>query len=333
MAPASAALKDYIQALRPQNSMLTALATALPVLLVDRAFTPRVLLLLVLGFLLNCTASIHNNITDLAYDMKVSYTSDRVVGKRIPMRNAKAVYATLLAISLSLGAFLAGVNPMDPRPNWWALFALFFTAGIVSAYNLFGKTHFSWGVCISLGIASLVWYGAILSGSMSDVAIFIIVYLALQSGFMQNLEGGLKDVATDVSNMAAFFGVRSDGKALRVSRTFMAVTHGYKVVMSALVVYIVYRTVGPLHPVAFFVCILTALSFVVIQVLLDFRSFDRARTIRFFGYHEALMWLMVPAVIYPIIGIWLTLFVALLPLVFYVIYNRAVHGTMLVPDI
>jgi hypothetical protein len=42
---------------------------------------------------------------------------------------------------------------------------------------------------------------------------------------------------------------------------------------------------------------------------------------------------MVPAVIYPIIGIWLTLFVALLPLVFYVIYNRSVHGTMLVPDI
>lgn len=331
--PEKATLKDYVQAVRPQNSMLTALATALPVLLVDRAFTLRVVELLLLGFLLNCTASIHNNITDFAYDMKVSYTSDRVVGTRIPMRSAKAVYAALLVISLSLGAFLAGVNPLDFRPNAWALLALFFTAGIVSAYNLFGKTHYIWGICISLGIASLVWFGAILSGSMSNVAVFIIVYLALQSGFMQNLEGGLKDVATDVSNMAAAMGVRSDGKSLHVSGAFMAATHGLKMVMSALVLYILYSTVGLLHPVAFFIFLLTALSFVVIQMLLNFKTFNRAKIIRFFGYHEALMWLMVPAVVYPIIGIWLTLFVALLPLVFYVIYNRAVHGTMLVPDI
>jgi len=333
MAEGSATLKDYIQAVRLQNSMLTALATALPVMLVDRALTIRVLLLLVLGFLLNSTASIHNNITDFSYDMKVRYTSDRVVGTRIPMRKAKAYYATLLVISLSLGAYLAGANPLDFRPDPWAILALFFTAGIVSAYNLLGKTHFVWGICISLGIASLVWYGAILSGSMSNVAIFILVYLALQSGFMQNLEGGLKDVATDVSNLAAFFGVRSDGRKLHVPKAFMAVVHGYKIVMSALVIYILYQTVGLLHPVAFFVYILTALSFVVIQVLLDMKTFDRARIIRFFGYHEALMWLMVPAVVFPIIGIWLTLFVALLPLVFYVLYNRLVHGTMLVPDI
>ena len=333
MAESKATLRDYIQAVRPQNSMLTALATALPVLIVDQAFTLSVVELLLLGFLLNCTASIHNNITDFSYDMKVSYTSDHVVGTRIPMSRAKAVYAALLVISLSLGAFLAGVNPLDFRPNGWALLALFFTAGIVSAYNLYGKTHYIWGICISLGIASLVWYGAILSGSMSNLAIFIIVYLALQSGFMQNLEGGLKDVATDVSNMAAAMGVRSDGNALHVSKTFMAVTHGYKVVMSALVVLVLYQTARLLHPVAFFIYLLTALSFVVIQVLMNFKTFDRAKVIRFFGYHEALMWLMVPAVIFPIVGIWLTLFVALLPLVFYVIYNRAVHGTMLVPDI
>jgi len=333
MADQGAKVKDYIQAVRPQNSMLTALATALPVILVDKAFTLRVFELLLLGFLLNSTASIHNNITDFAYDTKVRYTSDRVVGTRIPMRTAKALYATLLAISLSLGTFLAGFNPLDLHPNLWALLALFFTAGIVSAYNLYGKTHFIWGICISLGIASLVWYGAILSGSMSNVAIFIIVYLALQSGFMQNLEGGLKDVATDVSNMAAFFGARSDGKALQVSGTFRAATHGLKIVMSGLVFYILSSTVGLLHPVAFFIYLLTALSFVVIQMLLNFKTFERARIIRFFGYHEALMWLMVPAVIFPIIGIWLTLFVALLPLGFYVIYNRSVHGTMLVPDI
>jgi hypothetical protein len=328
-----ATVKDYIQAIRPQNSMLTALATALPVLIVQKAFTLQVLELLVLGFLLNSTASIHNNICDFNHDMKVRYTSDRVVGTRIPMRTAKAFYAALLIISLGLGVFLAGFNPLDLRPNPWALLALFFTAGIVSVYNVYGKTHYIWGICISLGIASLVWYGAILSGSMSDVAIFIIVYLALQSGFMQNLEGGLKDVATDVSNLAAALGVRSDGKALHVSGTFMAATHGFKMVMSSLVLFITYETVGLLHPVAIFIYLLTVLSFVVIQVLLNLKAFDRAKIIRFFGYHEALMWLMVPAVIYPMIGIWLASFVALLPLVFYVIYNRSVHGTMMVPDI
>ena len=333
MADGSATLKDYIQAIRPQNSMLTALATALPVIIVQKAFTPFTFELLLLGFLLNSTASIHNNICDFNYDMKVRYTSDRVVGTRIRMGTARAYYAVMLVISLSLGVFLAGFNPLDFHPSVWALVALFFTAGIVSAYNLYGKTHFIWGICISLGIASLVWYGAILSGSMSNVAIFIIVYLALQSGFMQNLEGGLKDVATDVSNMAAFFGVSSDGKALHVSKTFMAVTHGYKIVMSAIVVYILYATVGLLAPAALFVYLLTILSFVVIQVLLGFKAFDRAKIIRFFGFHEALMWLMVAGVVYPIIGLWLTMFVAMLPLVFYVIYNRSVHGTMLVPDI
>jgi len=333
MADGGATLKDYIQAIRPQNSMLTALATALPVIIVQKAFTPFTMELLLLGFLLNSTASIHNNICDFSYDMKVRYTSDRVVGTRIPMRTAKALYAALLVIALGLGVFLSGFNPLDLHPNLWALLALLFTAGIVSAYNLFGKTHYIWGICISLGIASLVWFGAILSGSMSNVAIFIIVYLALQSGFMQNLEGGLKDVATDVSNMAASLGVRVEGQRLHISRTFMAATFGLKIVMSALVIYILYATSSLLHPVAFFVYILTALSFVVIQMLLNFRTFDRAKIIRFFGYHEALMWLVVPAVIYPITGIWLTLFVALLPLVFYVIYNRSVHGTMLVPDI
>jgi 4-hydroxybenzoate polyprenyltransferase len=305
MNSSSPGLKDYLQAVRPQKKTIDL----------------QVFELLLLGFLLNSTASIHNNITDFSYDLKVKYTSDRVVGTRIPMHRARAVYAALLLISLTLGAFLAGFDPLDFRPSWWALLALLFTAGIVSAYNLFGKTHFIWGICISLGIASLVWYGAILSGSMSDVAIFIIVYLALQSGFMQNLEGGLKDVATDLSNMAASLGVRSDGKALHVS------------IMTALLVYMLYSTVGLLHPAAIFIYILTALSFIVIQLLLNMKTFDRGRIIRFFGYHEALMWLMLAALIAPIIGIWPALFVALLPLVFYVIYNRSVHGTMLVPDI
>jgi len=333
MAPSKATARDYIQAIRPQNSMLTALAVALPVMLVVRTIDLRVIGLLVLGFLLNSTASIHNNITDLRYDLKVKYTSDRVVGAKIPMGRAKAVYAALLIVALSLGAYIAGFDPLNFHPNPWALLALFFTAGIVTAYNFMGKTHYIWGICISLGIASLVWYGAIISGSMSNVAIFIILYLALQSGFMQNLEGGLKDVATDVSNMAAALGVRSDGKSLHVSGAFMALTHAVKIIMTALLIYMLYSTVGLFHPAALFIYVLTALSFVVIQLLLNMKTFVRKRIIQFFGYHEALMWLMLAALIEPIIGIWMAVFVALLPLVFYVIYNRSVHGTMLVPDI
>jgi hypothetical protein len=224
----------------------------------------------------------------------------------------------------------------------WALFALFFTMGIVTIYNFLGKTHWSWGICISLGIASIVWFGSIVSGQFQKYIhydLFILVFLALQSGFMQNWEGGLKDVATDRSNMAAAMGVNVSGENIRISPFFKATAWAMKAVMAAILFYTVYITAGltdptyVLHPIFLAEILLTALSVAAAVHLLGFRKFQRARIIRSYGYHEALMWVMVPVLVYPIIGLWLTLFAAFLPLIFYVIYNSAVHGTMLVPDI
>jgi len=342
MAPSKATARDYIQAMRPQNSMLTALAVTLPTLLVVRTIDLRVIELLVFGFLMNSAASIHNNITDYAYDLKVRYTSDRVVGTKIPMASAKALYAILLALATILGLHLAGLLSSSPVIDPWALFALFFTMGIVSLYNLVGKTHWSWGICISLGIASIVWFGSIVSGQFHKYLaydMFILVYLALQSGFMQNWEGGLKDVATDQSNMAAAMGVRVSGENIGISPLFKGTVWAMKAVMAALLFYTVYITTGltdpkyVLHPIFIAELLLTVISVAAAIHLLGFRKFERAKIIRSYGYHEAIMWVMVPVLVYPIIGIWLAIFAALLPLIFYVIYNSAVHGTMLVPDI
>ena len=336
------AARDYIQAMRPQNSMLTALAVTLPTLLVVRTIDWRVLELLVFGFFMNSAASIHNNITDFAHDLKVRYTSDRVVGTRIPMARAKALYGTLLGLCVLLGLHLCGLLSASPAFDPWALLALFFTMGIVSLYNLVGKTHWSWGICISLGIASLVWFGSIISGAFREYLaydLFILVYLALQSGFMQNWEGGLKDVATDRSNMAAAMGVDVSGQSITISPLFKGTAWAMKAAMAAILFYTVHITTGltdptcVLHPVFVVEVLLTALSIAAAVHLLGFRKFERANIIRSYGYHEALMWVMVPVLVYPVIGIWLSLFCALLPLVFYVLYNSAVHGTMLVPDI
>lgn len=321
-----ATVKDYVQALRPQNSMLTALALALPAILVRNTFDLYILGLLVLGFLLNSTASIHNNICDYNYDKKVKYTSDRVVGTKISMRNAKALYGGLL-----IGAAVLGI--LYSQLNIWALIALFFTMGIVSLYNIVGKTHYIWGICISLGIGSLVWFGSILAGGVTNIDMFIILYLAFQSGFMQNLEGGLKDVATDVSNMAASLGVRVKDDKLKISGGFWAATYGTKVVQSLLLFYIMFSTIGLLHLVALLNVLVTVLSYVVIYHMLAMKKFDRKAIVQHFGYHEALTWIMLPIFLIPFIQWWLVIFVAFLPLVFYVIYNRSVHGEMLVPDI
>ena len=342
MAEWSASLRDYFQAIRPQNSMLTALAVTMPSLLVIRTVDWRILELLVFGFLMNSAASVHNNITDFAYDLKVRYTSDRVVGTRIPMARAKALYAAILSLSVLLGLHLSGLVSASPVLDPWALLALFFTMGIVTLYNLFGKTHWSWGVCISLGIASLVWFGSIVSGRFADYRaydLFMLAYLALQSGFMQNWEGGLKDVATDVSNMAAALGVRVEGDRLHISAAFKATVWAMKAVMAAILFYSVHLTVGLtdpayiVHPIFLIEVLLTVVSVAAAAHLLGFRKFERARIIRSYGYHEAVMWVMVPVLLYPVIGPWLALFAALLPLVFYVAYNSAVHGAMLVPDI
>jgi len=321
-----ATVKDFIQAIRPQNSMLTALALTLPVILVRNTFDFYILGLLVLGFLLNSAASIHNNICDYNYDKKVKYTSDRVVGTKISMGNAKALYGGLL-----IGAAVLGI--LYAQLNIWALIALFFTMGIVSLYNIVGKTHYIWGICISLGIGSLVWFGSILAGGVTNIDMFIILYLAFQSGFMQNLEGGLKDVATDVTNMAASLGVRVKDDKLKISGGFWAATYGTKVVQSLLLLYIMYSTIGLLHFVALLNILVTVLSYVVIYHMLAMKKFDRKAIIQHFGYHEALTWIMLPIFLIPFIQWWLVIFVAFLPLVFYVIYNRSVHGEMLVPDI
>ncbi|MEM4728593.1 MAG: UbiA family prenyltransferase [Thermoplasmata archaeon] len=331
-----ASARDYFQAIRPQNAMLTALALALPVMISHGGLDLFVLGAMVLGFLLNSAASIHNNITDFDYDMRVRYTSSRVVGTRVPMKHAKTMYAALLTACILLGIYLSRLDP-------WALLVLFvFVMGVVSAYNLFGKTHYVWGVCISIGIAGVVWYGAIIGGRFLEhlnCNLFIMAYLALQSGFMQNWEGGLKDVATDPSNMAAAMGVRIEGERLYISTLFKASVWLMKLVMTAILLYFVHITVGLtdpvwlLSPLAMAVILLNALSYPAALHLLSFKTFDRGAIIRAYGYHEALTWVALPAALYPVLGIWLTLFTALLPLVWYVVYNTAVHGSPLVPDI
>jgi 4-hydroxybenzoate polyprenyltransferase len=326
MKKAQATVKDYVQAIRPQNSMLTALALALPVILVRNTLDLYILGLLFEGFLLNSAASIHNNIADFAYDQKVKYTSDRVVGTKISMGKAKALWGAIQIGSIVLGLLYVQLNI-------WGILALAFTIGIVAIYNIMGKTHFIWGICISLGIGSLVWLGSILAGGVSNIDMFIILYLAFQSGFMQNLEGGLKDVQTDVSNMAASLGVRVKKDKMKISGAFWAVTYGTKTIQTLLLFYIMYATIGLLHPVAIVNLLITVLSYIVIYHMLAMKKFNRKSIIQHFGYNEALTWIMLPLFLAPFIQWWIVIFVAFLPLVFYVIYNRTVHGQALVPDI
>ncbi len=328
--------RDYFQAIRPQNAMLTALALALPVMIARGGLDAFGLEAMLLGFLLNSAASIHNNITDLKYDMRVRYTSERVVGTRVPVERAKALYAALLTACVVLGLHLSRLDP------WALLVLLFFVMGVVSVYNLFGKTHYVWGVCISIGIAGVVWYGAIIGGQFLRYLpqnLFIMTYLALQSGFMQNWEGGLKDVATDPSNMAAALGVRVVGRRLIISRLFKATVWAVKLVVTALLVCFLHITVGltdPVYsvsPVALAALGVNALSYPAAHHLLSIEEFDRGRVIRSYGYHEALTWVALPVALLPVLGPSLAAFTALLPLVWYAAYNSLIHGSPLVPDI
>lgn len=328
--------RDYFQAIRPQNAMLTALALALPVMLARGTLDVFCAGAMALGFLLNSAASVHNNITDLSYDMKVRYASERVVGTRVPLDRAKALYAALLAACVLLGLYLSRLDP-------WALLVLFaFVMGVVSAYNLFGKTHYVWGACISVGVAGVVWFGAIISGQFHRYLpqdLFIMAYLALQSGFMQNWEGGLKDVPTDPSNMAAALGVRVEGRKLRISPLFKATVWAMKLVVTALLLCFLSLTgaltdpVWVVSPVSMLALGLNALSYPAAHHILSLEEFERGRIIRSYGYHEALTWVALPAALLPALGPWLACFAALLPLVWYVIYNTLMHGSPLVPDI
>jgi len=81
------------------------------------------------------------------------------------------------------------------------------------------------------------------------------------------------------------------------------------------------------------VVFLMGIFFVSLFTFLRSMRFNRSRLKKLFSMHEMASYFMVLIILSPIFGLWITVFLLLLPTVWYLVFNVVLYGKLLEPRV
>jgi hypothetical protein len=282
----------------------------------------------IVGVLLHIWGFVLNEVKDKEYDERYSDSSGHpLAGGDISTTHASAVAwgAGGIAIAFSAVIFnsLFGI----------ILLLMSFAAG--TFYNIYSKQHWWSNAYLSAWVLLLTFSGAAFAGSFSVFTWAIGGALAIQI-FVQVIEGDMKDILGPEHTMAERMGVKCDEEHIMSYPTrFRKAINVLKMVELGLVGYIVYANID----------LTNILDIVILGVLSIFASIfiatttyyltarlDRDKIKKRSSIHE-----LASVVMLGISSYWLdyqsAIFIALAPVVWYVLVNKILHSGAMNPDI
>ena len=212
-----------------------------------------------------------------------------------------------------------------------AWFAIFITAG--HAYNdgLSKVTVWSF-VPITICFIAFALFGYYISATkMTDLMFFVALYFAVTWLFQISLSGELKEIAEKEANLLRYMGARVSNNRVELGK---AKYYGWLVKLVNLGVgcYILYRFAFNLLSIALF-ALLAALAIYFCHELTKDRIWDRNKSLVHMALEEIATIYIIPTVLIPVIGIAASATLMLFGIVYFILYNIFLWGTILRPRV
>jgi hypothetical protein len=185
--------------------------------------------------------------------------------------------------------------------------------------------------------------GARLAGSLEPEIYVFGCLAALQIMFNNGIIGGLKDAVTDrnagAMTMATELGVIDGGNGLVIPKTFKLISWIIKsgqIALGLMIILYFHNFAGfsGTEKIFFLAFVgLTAFTMVIFQGYALSRKMTRMRMLRIFAVHELATVCYTFTIAIPFIGVATATFLLLMPLAWFVLGNRFLYRTTMVPRI
>lgn len=297
-----------------------------------------VLLFFVIGFCIHIWGFVHNEIADRETDERAATQRPKPLPSgRVTLAGAWALAAGGLAGTLGLSALAA----MSTQPSVVALMA----AGCVLAglYNVYGKSFPGGDLLLAAAIAVFVLAGGSAVESYDVLTDLAVLPLAIAGGlvlfFNNAFEGGYKDHASDKlgGKRTIIISLRARGEKFGSPDGLIVFAHWpVHATMAGLAIYLATGPLATGDPLWDWGRVGLALLLMVAMGRFFVRGIaqsERKMMLSLFSLHEICAVVMLLSTVAPFLSPLHFTLLFIVPLVWYVGYNRTAYGTAAAPNV
>ena len=327
-------LRDWLQIFRAQTAPATIILVLISYLVAGGSlFTSDALFLGIFALLCHWFMFGHNSLMDTVsgYDLRDKQKAHHaLVRGAISLESAHKMIHTGLFILTLIGIGLA-LNGNGNRFFAIAWFTIFITAG--HAYNdgLSKTTVWSFAPITICFTAFALFSYYISATEMSDLMIYVALYFAVTLLFQVSLSGELKEITEKEANLLRYLGARVSDNRLELGK---AKYYGWlvKLVNLGIGCYILFRFDFSWLSIALF-ALLAALAIYFCHEITKDRIWDRNKSLVHMALEEIATIYIMPAILIPTIGIAASATLMLFGIVYFIIYNIFLWGTIMRPRV
>ena len=326
-------VRNYLKLGRTHSAVLTGLAPVCTALATGENLSIyHYLELFFIGFLFHLCLFVLNEIKDIDIDKTSQNLSGKpLVDGSIKIKNAKIVVVLSIVIVLLFTPVFFLKQSLILIPISLIAFLL---GGI---YDTYGKRipHADYFIAAMLFFIAL--YGAYSVSYNIGPFPYIIASLAFLQMLINNIIAGLKDVDHDFiaggKSTPIRLDVKVDGEQFIVSKKFITYISTLKIIHTFFIFVPFYIGLVPLiNWILITIVILVSLSAFFMIRFLTIKTFDREKIMRYIGFHEMFAFMGIPFLLFPFIGLILTLFLVILPVLWLGVFLIVIYGKLM-PEI
>jgi 4-hydroxybenzoate polyprenyltransferase len=277
-----------------------------------------------------------NDYADIELDKKsVDLTKKPLVSGLIPKN-----HALFIIVSAAISTYILTVIFF---PYLISIFLLSCAMILAAIYDMYGKKIPGFSDFIIAGsLAFSFFFGAsVVSLSFTSITLLVGLLTFVSIVFVNVVEGGLKDVDHDFlsggKTLATMLGVKVNEGRLIITKKFIGAAYGLIGMICVVLLFLFMQPLVTLFDGLYIrlslILFLLVIVFIVCYRLLHLPVFDRSKIKRLYSIINGLAGAGLFIIIYPLLGVEVLVILLALPVTWYVLFNMALYGKPLQPDI
>jgi len=329
-------IREYLSLLRIQTGAVTASAPLLGGLIMGQRDVSHLAVLFVIGLFYHIFGFVLNEYVDIEVDKKsIDLKKKPLVSGSITKNHALFIVIISILCSYALIVFFyRSIYPIS-------FLSLALLLG--GLYDIYGKRIVGMDFVLAGGFFFICLMGASTISTDFNVLVYLVCLMYFfQITFNNAFEGGLKDVDHDgiggAKTLAQSMGVNVKVGVLKITKSFTIFAYVLRIIFLGLLVFLGSQPQLNIwsykHGIQMIMIVfLAVISFGILSRFLKSVKFDRFRLMRLFSLHEMTSFFMVILTLSPLFDVWITVFLLLLPTVWYLVTNMALYGKPLEPRV
>jgi len=292
-----------------------------------------------IGFFGHICGYVLNDYADIEVD-KISHElrEKPLVSGTIPKNNALIIGFVTALISYILVIIFF--------PNLLTILFLGLTTVLTIVYNFLGKKIPGSDAIVAATVVVFFFMSASSLGKPLTNLVYIVGLIFLfDIIFINIVEGGLKDVHHDylsgAKTLATVTGVKvEDGKLITTGK-FLTIAYTIRAIYIVMIIVLGFQPEINLWTSINYPNIIVAIVAIIFIIFVLFGSykflslkvFDRSKMKRLYGGINAASGILYIVMLYPILGLGITLFLLLFPVTWYTVFNTILYGKPMQPRV